>query len=308
MEGMQAYDELGNVIQDSDYDELESIFSKAAPVEEGNDSVEEKEEVEVKPEPEQKEVEETKVIEEIAEVPTPTKPREEADDLRLQLREQRKQIALMQAKLDRLDKRPTAVVAPKEDVDEDDEIDEKQIPVPPPEVLADIEIYQKEINSLAEERESTLTNLLAIMSVNPKYTDVEEVCSRQRFDDIFEAAASDMVAKEGGDLTTAQLAIELNIWKKPNPYAYMYGIIKKYHPDFADEKITPVVMEKKEEVKAIKKPTSDAPLSALDLGKGGGGKSFGEWTAERIDSMPEYELHKIPKDVYESYLRGDLDK
>ena len=115
-----------------------------------------------------------------------------------------------------------------------------------------------------------------------------------------------MVAKEGGDLVTAQMAIELNVWKKPNPYAYMYDIIKKYHPDFTTAQQPAVKVEEKKEEKKKDLPTT--PLSALDLGKGGGGKNFGEWTAERIDAMPEYELDKVPKNVYDAYLRGDMDK
>ena len=313
MEGMQVLDEQGNVIQNSDYDELESIFSKGAPASEDEEVVEEIQDDEKEVVQTVKKVDEAATVVNAASAAAEVAqqqaaPPSDAEDLRLLLREQRKQLALMQAKLDRLDKRPVSVVTAENELEDDDEDNAAaKIASPPEEVLADIEIYQQEINAIAEERESTLTNLLAIMTVNPKYADVEEVCSRQRFDDIFEAAASDMVAKEGGDLTTAQLAIELNIWKKPNPYAYMYDIIKKYHPDF----VTSTTPEKEEKVVPPRKEKTppNTPLSALDLGKGGGGgKSFGEWSAERIDAMPEYDLYKIPKDVYDAYLRGDLDK
>ena len=108
----------------------------------------------------------------------------------------------MQAKLDRISNRTTQVVVNGEvEVDDDGNEIIPKVPDPPKETLAAIEQYQNQINQIAEERESVLTNLVALMSVNPAYADVEDVCSRQRFDDIFETAAMEIVEKEGGDPT-----------------------------------------------------------------------------------------------------------
>lgn len=238
-------------------------------------------------------------------------------------------MAIMEAKINRLSKRP-ASPAPASD-DDDDDLDLNDVTIKkvetPEEELSDLEVYQNELSQLAVDRESTLNDLLAMMELTPKYSDVSEVCTRQRFEDIFEAAAEDLVSKEGGDLITAQLAVELNVWKKPNPYAYMYTIIKKHHPDFAEPKDDARPDDKAgddgdkdkdgkvadkdspaDKNKDKKKTPPDTPVSALDLARGGGQKNLGEWTAERIDAMPEHELDKVPQDIYEMYLAGELDK
>jgi hypothetical protein len=43
------------------------------------------------------------------------------------------------------------------------------------------------------------------------------------------------------------------------------------------------------------------------MGTGGtGGTGGAGWTAAKIDAMPEDELHTVPKDIYDKYLRGLL--
>lgn len=245
--------------------------------------------------------------------------------LRTQLREQRRKLAIMEAQMSRLVKRKAT---PAEAEDDDDDLDDSGKKKEEEESLSEIETLQAELDNVAESRSQALSDMLATMSLNPNYTDVEEVCTQSRFQDIFEAAATDLVSKEGGDPVAAQIAIELNVWKKSNPYLYMYDIIKKFHPDFVkvesnaasenneDDKDKGKDKENDKDKSGDDKGTSkdkekkpaNAPLSALDLSRGGGGKNLGEWTAEKIDNLPESELSTVPDDIYQMYLSGEMDK
>ena len=90
----------------------------------------------------------------------------------------------------------------------------------------------------------------------------------------------------------------------PNPYKYMHGIIKKYHPRYAEPEEKPL----EEKVPAEKKKVvpAEAPTSIASVG-GGDQDTKSGWTAKRIDSMPEEELETVPAEVYGKYLRGELD-
>ncbi len=241
---------------------------------------------------------------------------EENTKLRHDLREQSKMSALNQAKMDRVLARLEKVEEKNSDDDDEDEDGEKKVVAPVENDLTELESYQEEIDSIAERRGEVFGEMVELMSLHPKFEDVEEVCSRQNLDDIIEAAAEGMVQKEGGDIVTAQLAVELQIWQKPNPYKYMYEVIKQYHPKYAedetdekDDKDDSEVKGKAPDGKAKErgKKLSKTATSALDLG-GGDSKGLGEWTADRIDKMDESELHRVPADIYEQYLSGKLDK
>lgn len=321
--GLQMLDGSGNVVMDA-FDELSAIFSETeVPIpgdEFTGEIAEEGSEEEVSAEVvEEEKPELKKVEEEVAELEEKEAVLEEKVDaskeertadkeLQAELRATRKQLAIMKAQVERLLKKGKD--GKKEDSDDEEGEEFNELAQRVEEVgeeLSAIEVYQNELNNISTSKGEVLETLVATMALNPKYADIEDVCTRQNFDDIFEAAAMDLVEKEGGDLATAQLAIELNVWKKANPYAYMYDIIKKYHPNFTETKVAVETKEEKKEKVKEKKP-AEAPLSALDISRGGGDKKAGEWTAEKIDNLSETELSKVPKDVYEMYLRGDLDK
>jgi len=173
-----------------------------------------------------------------------------------------------------------------------------------------------------EKRLGYLGDMLEIMKVNPRYEDVETVVSQRHFDDMITALAKYHVSQKGGDITQVMSEVEREIWSLANPYSYMYAMVKKYHPDYVKSEDEPVAKqkdekvdkkesvdekksdEKKEDVKEDKKPKEQA-MSLQDL-PGGGGKDGGGWTSAKIDAMDEDELSKVPKDIYEKYLKNDL--
>ena len=225
-------------------------------------------------------------------------------ELRQATREMRRQMAIMSSKVDRLGRRPAPEVV-TDDLDPD-------APKPTPETIEGIEKLQHELDEVASSKGERLEEIVELMSLNPKFEDVREVCTRDRFDDIFEAAAASQTKSAGGDPLEAQIQLELSVWKMANPYRYMYDLIKKHHPDFA-EPVTPAKDNKgvqgvktTDDAKARGKQLPNAPGSAYDI-TGGGSKATGGWTAERIDELPEHDLHKVPDDIYQKYLRGELD-
>lgn len=169
--------------------------------------------------------------------------------------------------------------------------------------------YQKVISNTTH-----FENLLAVMEINPKFEDVHTVCSQQHFEDIFEMLATHRAGENKSSFNEEYLRAKIEVWGQPNPYKFMYELIKEYHPAYQKEEEAPKKEEpaKKEEapksaadVVKAKKPV-DAPGSVASLGGGGGVEQAG-WTATRIDAMPETDLHKVPRDVYAAYLRGELD-
>jgi len=187
----------------------------------------------------------------------------------------------------------------------------------------ELEELQTKLQEIVKTRD--FGDVLAAMEVNPKYEDVSKVCTKARFEDLFEVAAEQRVEESKGklDFGVALLQVKTEVWGMRNPYKYMYELIKEYHPDFVkqEEKKTP------EEIAAAKKVADEAELAlknksakavVRDLkpanapgsvaNMGGGAHEQGGWTADRIDAMPETELHKVPRDVYEQYLKGELDK
>ena len=234
---------------------------------------------------------------------------QENAELKQSLRETRREMALMAARMDRLTRQQDADRTASGSEDDDEDGTTRTVVEP-----TDLEKYQNELNEVATTRGSNLAEMVELMSLNPKFEDVREVCTRDRFDDIFEAAAKNQVAKTGADLVETQIKLELEVWKMPNPYRYMYDVIKEYHPDFKKGDATPTPGDKTEikgakptdDAKARGKETPATATSAFDVA-GGGAKGNSGWTAERIDKMPEHDLHKVPEDVYNAYLRGDLD-
>jgi len=156
------------------------------------------------------------------------------------------------------------------------------------------------VEMLHQMRSMQLDNLIAVMEVNPKYEDVKEVCSDANFGDLVDALANAVQAKQGGNIDDIVKEIESDIWKLPNPYAFIYEQVKAHHPKYVksntDEKGG----------KDKKKDIPKVPPSINDT-LGGGDKGMTGWTAARIDALDEKELDNVPKDIYAKYLHNELN-
>ena len=225
---------------------------------------------------------------------------EEVKDLRQMVRTSKRELTITQAKLERLGERPARAKTRDEDEDEDDGDDEgKKKGKEEEESLSTVEELQGAIAHIGATKGASLDILLETMEQNSRYKDIREVCSRGNFDDIFEVIAAEAV-KDGGNLDETLLEVELSVWNKSNPYRYMYDLIKKYHPSYA---------EKEDAVEPGDKEKGKAPVKAPGTiaDKGGDSNLKGGWTAKRIDSLSEDELHTVPKEIYDKYMRDELD-
>lgn len=160
---------------------------------------------------------------------------------------------------------------------------------------------------LQEAAGKDFSGLLAVMEVNPKYEDVHEVCTGSNFEDIFEKVAAYRSNESGSDMSTELVKVKAEVWSLPNPYKYMYDVIKEHHPKFAVKEVVAKETTKTPsaaEVLAATKKVVTAPGSVANLG--GGDETKGGWTAEKIDNMPESKLHEVPKDIYKKWLSGEL--
>jgi len=224
---------------------------------------------------------------------------EEVKDLRQMVRTSKRELTQTQAKLERVSERSVKAEARDEDEDEDEEKKGKG----KEESLSTVEELQGAIANVGTLKGAALDILLETMEQNSKYEDIQEVCSRGNFDDIFEVIATE-ATKGGGNFDETLLEVELNVWNKSNPYKYMYDLIKKYHPSYAKKE--GVAAPGGKEKKGGKPPEkTKAPGTIAD--KGGDGNLKGGWTAKRIDDLPEDELHMVPKEIYARYMKDDLD-
>lgn len=221
---------------------------------------------------------------------------EEVKDLRQMVRTSKRELTITKAKLERLEEKPAKRKARDEDEDDLEEGEERE---EKEESLSTIEELQGAIAHIGATKGASLDILLETMEQNSKYEDIREVCSRGNFDDIFEVIAAS-ATKDGGNLDETLLEVELNIWNKTNPYKYMYDLIKKYHPSYAKKEMVAEPGDKKKDKKPAKAPGTIAD-------KGGDSNLKSGWTAKRIDTMPEDELHTIPKEIYDKYMKDDLD-
>lgn len=201
---------------------------------------------------------------------------EEVGQLRQLLREQKRQISILEGKVD---------------ISVDAEGNE---------IPSRIQELQDSLNTLAESREAQLELLVTSMSETEKYADVSSVCTDMRFGDIFDAVASELSDTEGIDFNEALLEVEKSVWSRANPYKYMYEIIKEYHPDFAKEE-----KEKEGEKKVLK--AVDIPGSVGNISGTKIETSIDGWTATKIDNLPESELGSVPANIYSKYMKGELN-
>jgi len=214
------------------------------------------------------------------------------DELRQMLRVSRRDNATMKAKLDRLGAKPTVG---EEEFDADGNAIEKKVE------LSRIEELQGTLQNINDTRGASLEILATQMSETKQYADIADVCSRHNMDDVIEAAANALVEQNGGDIDELVLELEASIWSKQNPYKYLYDLVKTYHPKY----------QKADDGKTGdkgKKSTEKSASSIQDMGGAGDSSSGkGGWTADKIDAMPEDELGKVPADIYDKYLAGELD-
>jgi hypothetical protein len=220
----------------------------------------------------------------------------EVKDLRQMVRTSKRELTITQAKLERLGERRTKA----NDEDEDDEDDEgTKGKTEKKESLSTVEELQQSISNIGASKGAALDVLLEAMEQNTKYEDIREVCSRENFDDIFEVIATD-ATKKGGNFDEVLLEVELNVWSKANPYRYMYDLIKKYHPSYSTKKDIAGPGDKKGKMPV----KAEAPGTIAD--KGGDSNLKSGWTAKRIDDLPEDELHTVPREIYERYMKDEL--
>lgn len=271
-------------------EELDEMQKEAEDILSGEDSsseVSEKAKEEVKEVKE--EVVENRDDDEVKKEEAPVKEEdltaEELRDLRKQLRDAADAYGALQAKTDRLEK----VLKERGIIDEEDEKAREE--------------KEAQAKKEYEARIESLNTVLETMRLIPGYEDVDEVVSQENFDDIVRAYAHAYVEKNGGNINAIAKEIEAEIWNKPNPYGFIYPIIKKMHPKYAEK----VVEKKEEEKKAVKEEEVAPSLSKLPGGSGN--EEAAGWTSAKLDDMDEFEIMAFQKkhpDVYEKYMKGTL--
>ncbi len=221
----------------------------------------------------------------------------EADEileLRSLLRSQKREMSLLKARQSRVDKRTSKVI--DEETGEEKEIKEDLTPL-------ETKIEAK--NELGAQRGGPLEVLLEQMSDTKKWGDVKEVVTESRVDEIIDTIADHITKEQGGDLEENRLDIELSVWSIANPYKYMYDLIKQYHPDYiekGEKKETETDSAEKDKGKKKEPVKTNTSIGSMT-----GGTDKSGWTSAKIDAMDEMDLGTVPKDVYDKYLRGELD-
>lgn len=147
-----------------------------------------------------------------------------------------------------------------------------------------------------------LGTMLETMRMSDKYGDVDEVVTQSRADDLIDMMAQELATRNGMTIDKARTAVEASVWyEQRNPYRFLYDAIKKFHTDFSQKPKTETGQT------ASQTPKKGAPSIAGAGGQNGSGVGGGTWTAEKIDAMNGVGLEKVPPDIYEKYLAGELD-
>lgn len=241
----------------------------------------EEEKVEVKPETESAEDSSTETVSSDIEPDAETveTETETEDPTAATIASLRQMLQEQQQKIDRLEGRSQGLTKA---LTESGTIDEESIESAEPEPISD-------------SRLELLAVLQETMRVNPAYTDLDEVCSQANFDLTVEAIARWKVQEEGGTLTDQIQNVSRQIWALPNPYRYVYDIVKQNHPKYQTP-VTPTT--------ARQTPTAPKSISSIP---GGTPSHTDGWTAAKIDALSEDELHTVPSAIYDKYMRGDLE-
>ncbi len=159
---------------------------------------------------------------------------------------------------------------------------------------------QKHILAAENARREYLSNLLEMMSVNPKYEGLEEVLTTHNKQLVIEAYAANVVKDDPSvNEDTAIIAVKQTINELSNPHKFFYDQIK--------------ALEKgsKEATKEVKKKDPEmttAPGNVKNMGGGGG--DGGAWTFSKLDNMTEEQLAKsnVPQDILDQWKMGTLPK
>jgi len=254
------------------------------------------------------EVETEEVQPEIAEENTEEKAEEPAQnndlsELRSLVRTLRSELADSTNELAKLKTTPTQPKQeePKFRILYDEEGNEVKIPIEQPKqeqqpVTTQYDEAKRNYAEIAQQRTANAETLFEMMKLHPNYADIETVVTKESIDDLHDKLATAHSQRSGTDYNTALLMVKTAILQQPNPYGYMYGILKA-----AKQEATQAVPAQKQQQKQPPK----APASIADFGDGGKKVESG-WTAKRIDEMPEEEWNTIPKDIKEKYMRNEL--
>jgi hypothetical protein len=167
---------------------------------------------------------------------------------------------------------------------------------------------EEKVQAAYTERQNKLNEMVAIMELNPTFTDVRQVCTQGNLDDIVDAFSKFYVKENGGDAKEIAARMEQEIWNEVNPYKRIYELVKTYHPKYA-KKEELAKADDKGKAPEKKADAKDINPSAATLGASGGGSGAGNggWTAAKIDALDEDELSTVPKDIYEKYLANQLN-
>ena len=204
------------------------------------------------------------------------------DELKTMIRASSRDFRIMQEKLNRIERLSTKQAATTnqvnrdafDDEDEDDDggIDSSntgQAESAAPPKLSRVDELQAEIAQIAEAKKGTFDIMLDMIEETKAYADVRTVCSQGNFNEIFDAVGEKVADDVGMDPLEASLEVERSVWEKPNPYKYMYKLIKKYHPDYAQAgENAERSAETKQSEKAVKEP-KPTPSSIANLSGGG---------------------------------------
>jgi hypothetical protein len=169
-----------------------------------------------------------------------------------------------------------------------------------------VEVLQAELGAIVAERGGMIDLMADSMREMPKYNDLDSVCSRANLDDIIEVIAKDLESSEGADFNAAVLEIEKGIWSMPNPYKYIYEVVKEFHPTYDTSTSGGKGKGNKEEKGEKREAAAVTTMQSTQSGSSDS-DAKGGWTAERVDNLSEEELNSVPADVYKKYMRGELN-
>lgn len=228
---------------------------------------------------------------------------EDSQELKNLLRQATQKNEILEARLGRLEKGQEKRLAAEADEEDEDGNKKGREDVE----LSAVEVLSNDIATVQKDRSESFNLMLEIMEESESFKDVKSVCSQANFNDIVGAVAEDVARKNGISATEAFLTVELNIWQQPNPFKYMYGLVKKYHPSYVESNGGKKEEEKGGEKgeKSVSDTTKNAPGSVA--GMGGGSANKAGWTAAKIDALSEEDISKVPKDIYEKYMNEELD-
>lgn len=185
-------------------------------------------------------------------------------------------------------------------------------PTPAPEKKPEPTRYDQlkgELDNINTAKGAVLETLYEVMVESPKYPDAEQVLQEQYFEDLYEALATERMKETKAPFEEALLEARVAVWRQPNPYRYMYGVIKKYHPAFAKQ-VAPAAQKPAGEPQTppVGKPKEPpvVPSSLADMGSPSAEGQAPGWTASKLDGMSETELNSVPQDVIDKWLRNEL--